>query len=1718
MKSHHTTPSSAVSTTPVANAADFRLKTSFVAIAACFMPWVYANPVGPVVVHGTATMATQGSTLSVTNTPGTVLNWQQFNIGQGQTTQFIQPSAQSAVLNRVIGTDASQIMGTLRSNGQVFLINPNGILFGAGAVIDVNRLIASTLNITDANFLANNLKFGGSNGTSVVNQGRITTPLGGSVYLIGNDVSNQGVITTPQGQVVLAAGSSVSLVDTATPHISVTVSAPAGGQAFNLGQVTAAGGSIDMYGALVRQQGVVSADSAHIDAQGQVVLSATQSVDVAAGGSTTATNSAGQGGTVHILAPQVAVAGAIDVSGSSGGGTVLAGGDYQGSNAAVPNALTTDVASTASIKADATGTGNGGKVIVWANDSTRVNGSISAMGGAGGGHGGFVETSGHVLDVTGITVNAQAPKGLPGNWLLDPINVTIAAAGETAGSWLNGTWTPSATGSTVLNTSLEIALNAGTNVTVTTNGGSASDLGDINVNAPITKTGAALSNLTLNAAHNINLDNAITSTGGVLNLSLNAQTGVTQLGNATVALGGGAMISEESPPGPGVAGARGVVSLAAGKTFTANSDMLVSGLNLTGGTLQGSGAVTVMSNYNQTGGAINTTGALSINQLIGTLNLGNITAGSLALASAGDIQQTATSGLVAGGLTTSSAKGAALNGTANQVARFTASNTGTGNVELVNGVALAVQGIDASNGNITITNTGGITTTGEVTAKNGNLSMTANSPLTIGGQGVSASGDIALVTTNLTSSGDMTLNAPVTSGAGAINLKAANNYVQNSAVSAATGVTASAGGSMTLDPKATTHGRPVAYTAAGVSQSPPSDPDPLASVSFPEPEQPQTCLTNPTLCEKTLQVVHLQGSDTDMPSTDNRVNAISKISYQSIQAVVASAEVVTYKEIVHARTDARRADDAAQIAEDLVLQAQSPEEKSAAQEVAKFKSGDADAKRATAKMAEAESERQAAEHEVTTASSEHDRVRAESRRAVAESKHAEAAVDKADAESRMAESELKTAKTPEAKNRAELKLAAAQAQKTEAEVHQAETDVKKAEVEVRQAEVQARASTSAQAQDTVALKQAAVQSKRADAELKQAQAELNAAKTSADADRAQEKLAAAEIKKSGSEAHAAELEARHAQTRAQSPEAAPVDQHRAAVKQADADVKKADVELKQSARELKSATTEDARQAAIATHARADAHKAQLEAQKADREVAMTEALATAHPQAQQDIQAKKAGAAVKAADAEVKMAQAEVHTAKEPHVRDAAVARRNSAELKKSQAELRSAELAAKRDQDDASAPQSAYVKLAVDKRAIASTAVLQTKKAELEVRQVQLAVKHAEAALRHARTPDEKAVAQQHLEAVRTQASAIEQKAAALKADADAKTADAVIAKRSSDSKIIEIFGGMTLTATAQTRIKSAMEARHAFMTETLKPALEILQANPQAADLPTCGASSGDVCIRQASLATDNQPPVIMPRVQSPVVKPVISYLPAIVRKVAVVIGNNAYLDPKIPSLDGAIKDADAIADLLKAKLGYEVRMVHNGTKADIIRQLNLVSDETGSEDSVVVYYAGHGYQMQDTKEGYWIPSDASVKDPGNWVSNADITKILTNIPAKQMILMSDSCYSGALTNEQRVTAGTDSSNVQDILGKRSVLVMSSGGEEPVLDEGREGHSIFAWHLMDRLNHVAQYKNGFDIFEAVKAAVIKDGIPQTPQYGASPRAGHKTGGEYLFEVRQY
>src|SRR5882762_2774773 len=443
----------------------FRPKLLALSVAACFglsTTQSLANPTGGTVTSGSASFATSGNTLTVTNSANAIINWQSFSIGVNEITRFLQSSASSAVLNRVVGSNGvipqSVIDGVLSSNGRVFLINQSGILFGANARIDVAGLVASSLNLSDQDFLYGRMGFTETPGAGgVSNAGIIDTTSGGAggrVFLVGPDVQNSGVIRSPQGEIVLAAGKSVELVSEGSPFVTVRITADSE-QALNVGSLISDSGRIGMFGALVRQGGVVEANSAVLGASGDIRLVATKDLTLDAGSRTTAngasggnvllqaqggTNlisgtveakgSSGQGGTIQALGVRVGVigAGVIDASGDAGGGTVLVGGDTHGANPDIQNAQQTLIGPDGIIRADAGTTGDGGRVIVWSDESTRFFGSISARGGAQGGNGGFVETSGKALQAFG-SVDTSAPNGNGGEWLLDPTDIYIGLTG-----------------------------------------------------------------------------------------------------------------------------------------------------------------------------------------------------------------------------------------------------------------------------------------------------------------------------------------------------------------------------------------------------------------------------------------------------------------------------------------------------------------------------------------------------------------------------------------------------------------------------------------------------------------------------------------------------------------------------------------------------------------------------------------------------------------------------------------------------------------------------------------------------------------------------------------------------------------------------------------------------------------------------------------------------------------------------------------------------------------------------------------------------------------------------------------------------------------------------------------------------------------------------------------------------------------------------------------
>ncbi|WP_082368245.1 YDG domain-containing protein, partial [Piscinibacter sakaiensis] len=464
-------------------------------------------PNGLTVVNGQVKAVTNGKQLTITNSSGSILNWQSFSIGQGHGVTFVQPDASSQVLNRVLGNDPSQILGSLSSNGRVWLLNPNGVLFGQNARIDVAGLVTSTLRLNDVDWLKGQASglyaLAGDSAATIVNQGELRSSFGGRIALVADSVRNEGLVDAPGGQVLLAAGRSVELIDTGTPNLRLKVEAPAG-EALNLGTLQAAGGRIDVHAAVINQQGVVRADALGTNAAGEVVLSARHgatlgeasltsasggsggriTVDGGADGTTlvhgrvAATGDAGRGGDVALLGARVGLGDTarVDASGASGGGTVHVGGGERGADPALRNAESVYVGSGAVLSADAGGQGDGGRIVLYGRDTLRAYGSLSARGGAAGGNGGFIETSGGWIDVRPARLDTAAVAGLAGTWLIDPYDIVITdKAGTPGGSGYDTTpgltFTSSSSGAVIETGRITDALNAGNNVVIATGAG-----------------------------------------------------------------------------------------------------------------------------------------------------------------------------------------------------------------------------------------------------------------------------------------------------------------------------------------------------------------------------------------------------------------------------------------------------------------------------------------------------------------------------------------------------------------------------------------------------------------------------------------------------------------------------------------------------------------------------------------------------------------------------------------------------------------------------------------------------------------------------------------------------------------------------------------------------------------------------------------------------------------------------------------------------------------------------------------------------------------------------------------------------------------------------------------------------------------------------------------------------------------------------------------------
>jgi hypothetical protein len=229
-------------------------------------------------------------------------------------------------------------------------------------------------------------------------------------------------------------------------------------------------------------------------------------------------------------------------------------------------------------------------------------------------------------------------------------------------------------------------------------------------------------------------------------------------------------------------------------------------------------------------------------------------------------------------------------------------------------------------------------------------------------------------------------------------------------------------------------------------------------------------------------------------------------------------------------------------------------------------------------------------------------------------------------------------------------------------------------------------------------------------------------------------------------------------------------------------------------------------------------------------------------------------------------------------------------------------------------------------------------------------------------------------------------------------------------------------------------------------------------------------------------------------------------------ALVVGIDDY--ESLPKLKTALADARAVATLLETKYEYRVRLLENATRSEIIDALDEYRDSLGPNDNLLIYYAGHGWLDKETQRGYWLPRRAQPDRRSRWISNASLADALLGMNANHVMVVADSCYAGTLTRS--LTEEPDRSNdyFRRMAEKRTRVVISSGGLEPVVDSGGGSHSVFAAQFIKVLEENRVVLDGTGLFETIRRAVVLN-ADQTPQYSDIRHAGHE-GGDFLFVPR--
>jgi filamentous hemagglutinin family protein len=368
-------------------------------------------PTGGQIVAGSGTISQTSNTMTVTQgSDKLVTNWQSFSIGKGDTVNFVQPSSSAVAFNRVLGSDVSVIQGALNANGRVFLVNPNGVLFTPNAQVNVGGLVASTLDMKTADFLAGNYTFAGDSSNAIINQGNIRAATNGTVALIAAKIVNEGTITADGGNILMGAGSKVTLDLGGPVKLEVDEGAlqteidQGGALRANGGQIyLTAKAAGDLATSVINHTGVSEAETLATGEKGEIILAGDMDHGVTNVGGTldAAAPSTGDGGFIETSAATVNVAQNTTITAGAhhgkGGEWLVDPYDYTidaTAAANIDNVLNTGTSVTISTATNNTSNGSSGNSA--GNGNIKVSSAISKTAG---GDAGLTLSAANVIEI-----------------------------------------------------------------------------------------------------------------------------------------------------------------------------------------------------------------------------------------------------------------------------------------------------------------------------------------------------------------------------------------------------------------------------------------------------------------------------------------------------------------------------------------------------------------------------------------------------------------------------------------------------------------------------------------------------------------------------------------------------------------------------------------------------------------------------------------------------------------------------------------------------------------------------------------------------------------------------------------------------------------------------------------------------------------------------------------------------------------------------------------------------------------------------------------------------------------------------------------------------------------------------------------------------------------------------------------------------------------------